>query len=217
MREKKSQLEFVSILSSDGTFRLQVPEGTEGSETREYETSSGEKGIKHEIVFEAISGKVTGVSFATATFGTLLQITVLDDEGELTISTGTHGSFGIDLLKKLPQIKVDTNYRFAPFSFEGDNKKIIRGVSVTEDSNKDKKIKNFFWDEKKEVAIGEFPSPKGDTKKFTKNKWKSYFGEVEDFLIEYTNKNIVPKFGPPAVKEGIDAFDDEINADDIDI
>lgn len=102
-------------------------------------------------------------------------------------------------------------YRVAPFSFEGDNGKNIRGVSISEGLEQDKeapKVANFFWDGKKDLH--DFPTASGDTTKYTKNKWNAYFGQVEDFLVEYTNDNIIPKFekteGGEEAKEGEDDF-----------
>lgn len=204
-REQKRSGEFVTILSSDATFRLTVPEGTEGAEKREYETKDGTKGTKNEIVFKAISGKVTRVAFAETEFGKLLQLTVTDENGDLTISTNVNSSFAVDIMKKLPNMDFEKEYRFAPFSFTGDNGKNIRGVSISEgvEQNKDApKVENFFYDKKAEKALHNFPEPKGDTTKFTSNKWKAYFGEVEDFLVEYTTENIIER------KTGIDAFPD---------
>jgi len=199
-REKDNSKEFVSILSSDGSLRLTVPEGTEGAVKREYtvtdeKTKEETTKTKNEIVFKALSGKVSNVSFADTKFGTLLQITITDEEGDLTISTNASNNFGIDLMKKLPAMDFSKDYRLSPFSFEGDKGKAIKGVSISEGIEQDKeapKVTNFFWDGKKD--INGFPTPKGDTEKYTKNKWKAYFGEVEDFLIEYTKENILPKF-----------------------
>lgn len=214
-REKSDSKEFVSILSSDGSLRLTVPDGTEGAIKREYKvtdeaTKEEVTKTKNEIVFKALSGKVTNVSFADTKFGTLLQVTVTDEEGDLTISTNASNNFGIDFMKKLPAMDFSKDYRIAPFSFEGEKGKTIRGVSISEGLEQDKeapKVTNFFYDGKKD--INGFPSPKGDTTKYTKNKWKAYFGEVEDFLIDYTKENILPKFAEKAEKkEGKDGEED---------
>lgn len=192
-RERKDQNEYVSILA-DGSFRLSVPEGTEGAVVREYETSEGMKATKNELVLQAISGKVTKVDFVTTNYGTLLQITVSDEGQDLIISTGTSSNFGTDLMKRLPSFDFSKNYRFAPYSFTNDDGKNVRGVSIIEGLTfvKDaSKIPNFFWDAKKEKVLHDFPQPKGDTKKYTKNRWKSFFGDVEDFLIEYIKDNVI--------------------------
>lgn len=199
-REKDNSKEFVSILSSDGSLRLTVPDGTEGAVKREYKvtdekTKEETTKTKNEIVFKALSGKITDVAFAETKFGVLLQVRVTDEEGDLTISTNASNNFGIDFMKKLPAMDFSKEYRLAPFSFEGEKGKTIRGISISEGLEQDKeapKVTNFFWDGKKDIH--DFPAPKGDTTKYTKNKWKAYFGEVEDFLIDYTKANVLPKF-----------------------
>lgn len=213
-RETSDQKEFVSILASDGSLRLSVPEGTEGAVKREYKvtdekTKEEVTKTKTELVFKALSGKVTGVSFAETKFGKLLQVTITDEEGDLTISTNSSNNFGIDLMKKLPAMDFDQDYRLAPFSFENDEKKNVRGVSISEGIEQDKeapKVTNFFWDGKKD--INGFPTAKGDTSKYTKNKWKAYFGEVEDFLVGYTEENIIPKFAEKSAESKKDGEED---------
>jgi len=182
-RETQDTKNYVSILASDGTFRLSVPEGTPGEVKREWEVD-GKKGTKNEIVYKSLTGKISGVSFVTADFGKLLQVTLLDEEGELTISTSASNNFATDLMKKLPSLDLSQEYKFKPYSFEDDKGKTLKGVSITLG---EEKMKNFFYDGTENT--NGFPSPKDGGKGFTKNKWKAYFGEVEDFLIEYTEKN----------------------------
>jgi len=206
-REQKSNADFVSILGSDATFRLVVPEGTEGAEVREYETPDGVKGSKNEIVFKALSGKITKVAFADTTFGRLLQVTINDENGDLIISTPVGNNFATDLMKKLPSMDFSKVYRLAPYSIEKDGK-TNRGISIIEGTKQDKeapRVENFFYDKTAKKELHGFPAPKGDIEKFTKNKWKAYFGEVEDFLIEYTEQNLINK---QAEKTGIEAFED---------
>lgn len=213
-REQADTREFVSILSEDGTFRLKVPEGTEGAVVRKGEVN-GTPFEKTELAFKALTGFITKVELQDSTFDRdgkkvtikFLQVTIKDDAGELTISTPASSSFAQSLMKLLPAMDFTQEYRLAPYSFDNDKGKTVKGISVSEAGDKDKKIKNFFFDPKTEKNINGFPEPTGDTKKYTKNKWKAYFGDVEDFLIEYTEKNIVPKFAE--VEEDIekDALD----------
>lgn len=208
-REVSDQKEFVSILASDGSFRLKVPKGTEGAVEREYENSDKEMVTKNEIVFKALSGKVTGVAFSETKFGNLLQVTITDEEGDLTISTNASSNFGIDIMKKLPSMDFSKEYRFAPFSFEGENGKNVRGVSISEGLEFDKeatKMQNFFYDSKKTEDINGFPESQYDaimalTEGKRKNKWKAYFGEIEDFLVDYTEKEVMTKLVVEDTKE----------------
>lgn len=198
----KDTKDYVSI-SPDGDFRLPSKEGEEGAVKRKYETSTGETGVKWEILANSIAGKITNVDFVTTDFGTLLQVTL---DGEVIISLGTNSNFGSDIMKKLPNMDMEKTYLFSPYSFVGDNGKNVRGVNITEGDEYDKdapKVTNFF--RKDEKNINGMPEPKDTGKPLTKNQWKAYFGEVEDFLVEYTEKNIKPKF----------MADDEIDIDEV--
>lgn len=184
------QKPFVKILA-DGSFRLEVPEGTEGSQKRDYEVD-GVKGTKNEIVYNNITGTITNVDIVDTKFGDLIQVTVTDEEGDLIISTSTSGNFGSDIMKKLPGMDFSKMYKFTPYSFIPEGKdNPLKGVSIMNDM--EEKITSFFWDSKKEEAVNGIPVPEKD-KSYTKNQWKSYFGQVEDFLIDYTKTNIVSKF-----------------------
>jgi len=192
-REISDQKEYVTILSSDGSFRLSVPEGTDGAVKRDYETSDGTKGTKNELVLTALSGKITGVEFKDMKFGRVMNVDITDENGTLTISMGTQTNFATDLMKKLPNMDLSKEYRLMPFAFTNDKGKSVKGISITEGTDKPSKdtpkIKNFFYDEEEKKNLHGFPEITKDISKMTKNNWKAYFGEVEDFLVEYNSNN----------------------------
>lgn len=185
--------EYVSVLS-DGTLRLVVPEGTEGAVKREYETSTGEKGIKHELVFSKLIGKIVGVSFHEGDFGKLLHLTVNDGKGDMILSLSTATNFGEDVMKKLPNIDFSKDCEFAPYSFTNEKGRSVKGVTITQDGEK---IKNFFQSENTDPIgnnsepINGYPKAKGDTTKYSKDKWKAYFLEARIFLTEYVEEHII--------------------------
>lgn len=181
--------EYVTVLS-DGTLRLVVPEGTEGAVKREYETSTGEKGVKYELVFNTLVGHVTGVAFHDGDFGKLLQLTVNDGKGDMILSLSTATNFGEDVMKKLPNIDFTKECSFSPFSFTNEKGKSVKGVSIVQEGEK---IKNFFQSTDPEIKepINGYPKAKGDTTKYSKDKWKIYFLEAREFLTEYIEENVV--------------------------
>jgi hypothetical protein len=208
----QSMTPIMSILGSDGTLRLTVPEGTEGAVYREYETSDGKKGSKWELVFKSLSGKISNMSFYEGDYGTNLMVTleywetVKDEDGhdkvgadgkpvmvqkEDTISLGTATPFGEDFMKKLPNVNLDEYVTISPFSFIDDNGKNRRGVTVKQG---DVKIENFFYDKEKKKNLHKYPNPEGDTGTFTKDDWKIYFLQARKFLVKYTEENFLPKF-----------------------
>lgn len=77
---------YVTILASDGTFRLVVPTGTPGSILREYELKDGTKGSKNELVFQKMTGIIQDVSFFDGSFGRLIQLDILVNNKVLTLS-----------------------------------------------------------------------------------------------------------------------------------
>lgn len=204
--EKINKDTFVSILSSDATFRLVVPEGTPDSIKREYEDSTGKKGVKNELVFNKMTGKITNVAFAETNFGKLLQLTITDEKGPIILSVSTAQNYGEDLMKKLPNLDLSQDVELAPYSFTDERGKSRKGVSVVQNGNK---IKNFFYNEETKENINGFPSPKGDTKKYSKDKWKIYFLEARDFLCEYTAEH----FG--ATKVDANTNDADVLADSL--
>ncbi len=203
--EKTHKDTFVSILSSDATFRLVVPEGTEGAVKREYEDSKGNKGVKHELVFDKMTGKITKVAFAETDFGKLLHLTITDEKGDMVLSVSTSQNYGEDLMKKLPNLDLEQDVVLSPYSFTDDKGKLRKGVSVVQNGEK---IKNFFYDEKTEKVTHGYPSPKGDTKKYSKDKWKIYFLEAREFLCEY----IAEHFGVKQPTESEDMAESAIAA-----
>lgn len=205
-REQADTKEYVSILA-DGTFRLPVPEGTEGAVKREWEVDD-KSGVKNELVFRALMGYVTNVDLVDTEFGTLIQVDITDKEGTLTISTGVNNNFGSDLLKKLPNLDPAKEYRFAPWTMDKENGKTAKGVSITEGGQKELKVGNFFYDEEKKEEINGMPTPDESIKelegKKRSNAWKKYFMDVEEFLVDYAKENLVEKFNTKTVDEIFD-------------
>lgn len=186
----------MNILGSDGTLRLVVPEGTEGAQFREYETSDGKKGSKWELIFKSLSGKISNLYIHEGDYGANLMVTLAYDGGEDTISIGTGTPFGEDFMKKLPNINLDEYVEIQPYSFEDDKGKIKRGISIKQG---DRKIQNFFYKPSDvEGGRGEningYPNPTGDTSNYTKDDWKIYFMQARRFLVKYTEENFLPKF-----------------------
>jgi hypothetical protein len=185
----------MNVLGSDGTIRLEVPEGTEGAKFREYETSDGKKGSKWELIFKSLSGKITNLEWYEGDYGTNLFVTLAYEEnGEMkedTLSLGTATPFGEDFMKKLPNINLDEYVTLSPFSFTDDNGKNRRGISITQG---DTKIKNFFYDAEKKKNIHKYPNPDFDIDKASKDDWKLYFMQARKFLTKYLDEHFMPKF-----------------------
>jgi hypothetical protein len=197
---KSSNDKFLSILS-DGTIRLSVPEGTEGAQKREYETSDGKTGVKYELVYTELSGMITGIKFWEGDFGKSIQLTITDgDEDPVVLSVSTASSFGEDLMKKLPAIETSKPIVLSPYSFEDDRGKKRKGITIRQGENK---IENYYYDKDTKKNIHGYPETDFGKKKPSKDDWKMYFMKARLFLID----QIVERFGI----DDIETEDDKAN------
>lgn len=190
----RPKLPIMSILSSDGTLRLQVPEGTEGAVRREYESSDGKKGVKYEQVFKSLSGKITNIEEYEGDYGISLLVTFTYDGGEDIIAFSTSTPYGEDFMKKLPAINLEEFVTIQPYSFTDDNGKMRKGVSITQG---DQKIQNFFVEKNGDEYknLHGYPEPNGDES--SSDDWKVYFLQCRKFLLNYTRENFIIHFENP--------------------
>jgi len=194
-RESRTYLQVIA----DGSIRMQVPEGTEGSVRREYEDKDGNKQFKIELVFNAIDGMLGEITVKPGKFGDQIMVPITDqDSGEVyTLALATSSNFGEDFMKKLPNINLAEPVLLAPFSFVGDNGKEVRGMDVRQGfdvnvPNSGEKAANYYRDAEAKRNINGMPNPEGDTKHFNTDDWKVYFITVRKFLItDLTKKGII--------------------------
>lgn len=196
---------YATVLS-DGKIHVSVPEGTEGSVVREYETSDGKSGSKTEMIYTELVGTITKVDFFEGDFGKSLLLTVADGETKpVVLSLSTSSNFGEDMMKKLPAIDMDQPVIIAPYSFDDEKGKKKRGVTVTQDGTK---LTNFFFDSEAKKNLHGYPEiPKAKGKKvISKDEWKIYFAQARVFLCDY----IAEKFGidTPEVSEIEQVYND---------
>jgi hypothetical protein len=187
--EKRESQNYIKVLGSDGTLRLEVPEGTEGAERRDYETSDGKTGTKHELVYSSLKGRITNVEFHDGGFGTNVLVTVDDEGTEYKLSLSASTPFGEDFMKKVMNVKLDEYVVISPYSFTDEKGKSRRGLSITQG---DTKIADYFKEKDGDSwkHLHGFPEPKGDMKKYSSDKWKMYFTECRVFLIDFLKENL---------------------------
>lgn len=192
--ETKETKKIISVLGSTGDLRMVVPEGTEGAVRREYESSTGEKGVKHELVFKSISGMITDVKFFDGDYGRNLVITFDFEDGSepVAVSLGCNTPFGEDVLKKLPNIKFKQAVSMRPYSFVGDNGKPMKGVTIMQGETK---VANAFYDAEKKENLLDYPKPEGETDKYDTDDWEMFFTKCRKHTIQYAFDNILPQFG----------------------
>lgn len=229
LKDKRPDGTYVSILGSDGTLRVASEKGADGAVERTYEDKEKVEHTKYELVYTEISGHISGISFKDGKFGRSINVSIGDGDDKFILSINTESNFGESFMKQLPNIDLKKDITLSPYSFEDDNGKNRRGVSIKQD---DVKIENFFYDKKKEENINDFPNINEDKKpKPTENVkwkkfWRAYFSDVEDFLVEYTEEKIIPKLEKKSeiangdsskeVKEEADPLDDDMEKDALD-
>lgn len=192
--EAKATKKIISVLGSTGDFRMVVPEGTEGAVRREYESSTGEKGVKHELVFKSISGMVTDVNFFDGDYGKNLVITFDFEDGSepVAVSLGCNTPFGEDVLKKLPNIDFKKPLSMKPYAFVGDNGKPMKGVTIMQGETK---VANAFYKPETKESLLDYPKPEGKVSDYDADDWKVYFTQARKHTIKYAADNILPQFG----------------------
>jgi hypothetical protein len=211
-RERKT---YANIISSDGTIRVPTVDTDPEAVRRDYELANGTKGTKFERVYHELSGIITGISFFYGDFGKALHVTVTD-EMPIILSMSMSSNYAEDLLKKIPNIKLDKTVILKPYSFEDDKKKLRKGISVVQE---DKKIQNFFYDAEKKTVLHGFPEII-KYKKYDKDDWKIYFMTTRKFLEKFVTDNICPMFlglTPEGVAEAVGGrvIEEEKLADDL--
>lgn len=202
----RQENKFVTILS-DGTLRLPVTEFTEGAVKREYETSDGKKGTKHELVFTEISGFITKVEFHDGEYGKLLQVTMSEEgEEDVVVSLNTSSSFGEDMMKKLMSIDTQKKVRLVPYSFTDEKGKSKKGLTVYQDGEK---VKNYFTEGEgaETKLLHGFPAiPKvAKGKIISSDEWKLYFMQARLFLVSYIEEHFKVVLADEVVGKGMSA------------
>lgn len=185
-KSEHSDKKFITVLA-DGKFHQTVAEGTNGAVVRTYEDSKGVEQSKNELVFDEVTGTITSISFEDGEFGKSIQLKI---DGEGIISMNTASSFGEDLMKKLPNVKLDEVVKLVPYSFipKGETKS-KKGVTIYQNNVK---VDNFYWDKASEKTINGIPEVEGDASKFDNDDWKMHFMVVRKFLIKQVET--LPKF-----------------------
>ena len=204
---------YVKILGSDGTFRVEVPEGTPNAVVREYEQDDVKK-IKHELVFHKMTGKIENITFRDGDYGRTIDLFIRNDKALYIVSINTANNYSSDIMKKLPNVNLEEVVVLNPYSFTGDTGKNIKGVSILQDGEK---VLSYFWDKKKEEIINDFPvndedkKPEATATTKWKKYWKAYFSDVEEFLVEYTEEKIIPNLPKIEVPEEEEEADDNLD------
>jgi len=197
--ENENKNKTYAYVLSDGLIRVKSEEGVEKAIKRDYETPTGDKGTKWELVYAKLEGFINRIGFKDNEFGKFLEVDFrnsaieLDPDEKIScLSLDVTNSFAQDLMKKLPNVNLEGFVSLVPYSLESKKTgKTLKGITVYQDN---KKIEGFFYDKIEKVNINGFPEVDQEkAKTYDKDDWKIYFLSVKKFLVKYTEDNIIPK------------------------
>ena len=187
--EKREDFTTFASIIADGTIRVKTGEGNPEAVKREYKTSSGDEGVKYELVYNNLKGIIKSIEFRDGEYGQQMLI-VVDD---VTLAINTDSAWGRDIMSKLPLVDLTKEVNFVPYSFEDKGGKNRKGVSVYQvDENGDPlKLGNFFYDTTTEkIDKFNYPQVPKEFKDMKKDDWKIYYLQVKNFLVDYISENI---------------------------
>lgn len=226
--EARAKEDFYNVLA-DAKFHFAVDEGTEGAVRREYTVKGKDgnpdtTGVKYELLYGALSGKITKVAFHEGDYGKNLLLTLEDGDETFVVSLGTNSNFGEDMLKKLLNIDMDQPVRLVPYSLKDKNTgKDKRGITVyqgqdsegkfiTADENK---VQSYFhkYNEETKTTTSLHGFPKAPVakkgKEISKDEWKVWFAQCRLFMIDFIEEKLGLDSESEEIKKANAAFDGE--------
>jgi len=190
--ENTTPVIYVSVLSSDGTFRVQSTEDNPNAIKRDWKSKDGSEGTKYELKFNKLGGYIKGIYFKEGLFHRELRLIIVDGEDKYILSMNTDTNFATDIMKKLPNLTLDEKVSLISFSFK--NRK---GITIIQDGEK---IKDAYCDfdtkTKTRTYLSGFPvvnekkRPTPEEKTKWSKFWEAYYFEVEEYLVEKTGEII---------------------------
>jgi len=167
---------FLSIVA--GNIVQKVDKDTPGARYREYEKNDGSTAGKWENVYMNWHGTIQGITFKDTDFGTVCNI----DLGDATLTLNTSSRYFSDFACKIPGADLKEELTFHPYDMEIEDGKKRQGISLQQNGQK---LQNVYYDPESKTTIGGFPQiDEAKKEKLKKNYWKTYFAEVEAFLVE---------------------------------
>lgn len=173
-----------------GKLRKKVDAETEGAKRREYETKDGNKGVKYELVYKQISGKIKDVWIAPGDFGEQLHVSIDIGKERYVLNMPSSGRYAQDFLKRLPGVNLAHEVELKPYDIEAENGKRNTGVKIT-DIDTGKVVSNFFYDSEEKKVVNGFPEPESD--QMDGDDWKMYFLRVGKFLKRVLEEKVRPE------------------------
>jgi len=197
-------------IGKGGTFRLEVPEGTAGSQARTYEVEvDGVKTTRTKIEINKSkleSVMIKSIGIYDGKFGESVNVSVDIKGFEFTIQIKADSSYGMDFMEKIPNVNLYEPVTLIGYDFEDDKGKNRRGLSIYQDGEK---IQGFFYDVESKKALHGIPTAGSD---MDKKKWRRFFEDKAEFLTAYMKSHIIPQLA-----SSLKTVDDIVEQDSLDI
>ena len=202
---------YLSIIG--GNLSQKVEENTPGAKRREYETKDGATGVKFELHYKNLVGKISGMEFKDGDFGEqfILSLTKWEDNAKIHMSTDSR--YFTAFAKKLPNVNVDEEITLNSFDFTTKDGKQLRGLDIKQG---EEKIIDAYWDADKKKALKGIPSVSDkDAKGYDKDDWKMFFMTVKKFLKKEVQATVLPTTSeqPLDISDADDVFEDASSID----
>lgn len=163
-----------------GNITAKGKKGDEGVQTREYKDDDGNVQTIYEYQYSKLNGIITKIVFRDGKFGEECRIHVTDVGEDYILTIKTDDRYFQDFAKKIPNVDLSQEVSLAPFDFEGDNGKPVRGMTIEQGGEK---VLSYYYDADKKKDINGFPTvTKADRKEYDSDDWKMYFIKVKKFL-----------------------------------
>lgn len=175
--------------------RIRKKTTKEDASAKERQTEKGD--TIYERVYNAVSGTLENITFFDhKEYGKSWTVLIKDGEDLYAVQVHENSRYGIDLLKKIPNLSKGRTVKITPYDFELNNKRKI-GLSIEQSGIKVEPYYQKFTqleDGKYKVEnLHGFPNFDGDPK--DKDDLKIYYTQVAKFLRGKAQEHIEGNFG----------------------
>lgn len=182
---------------------------------REWATAK-DSGTAYEEAFDSLSGRIVQIQFRDhEQFGRSIALTLRQDDGAEGIYTvNADNQYGMSLMERLPSVDFDQPVKISAYAKQvGDKKRYTTFVTQGDDKRVDSFFKNYDVETKEWTIKEGYPEvDEKDKKKYGDKYWSQrYFPECSVFLVEYIEKNIMPKVNvaEEVVEDDVEVVPDE--------
>ncbi len=209
---------FISFKPSIGRLAIKSDQSDPEAKPRTYKDSKTNEDVTvYEQRYHYISGKIVGLSVdTTGDYGSQLKIVLRDGSTDYTLPVPLNKSWGTKVAEAIPNVKLDEDVLFTAYGdfTTDDGKEVMAGLSVKQGGERILSTFNYKNGTEWVRAEGYPAYPETDSiPDKTKNKakftkfWQDYYFSVEEFLIDWFNKNLTIEYTAPVKEEKVTTDD----------